>query len=374
MSKIRKISSAKIRKIQGGKDPTKLVEDFLVRRGFDPEECLQQRTSDIATWSVSLSEESELELTLEGVPRPLETTLYMGLNVCGVPLKDTTNFLQAALLVADTLIGAKLSVVNYDLVPSNHRCYTENMGSDMMDYYYELITRQKSMSLRRHHGRDGVRLLPVGVSVRNYRLNSDALRPVGKWRSDSADSWLRMLDRNHRRSDFRTLLSNAKGHRHRSSGPWSDGGPAAGLGLAGFCELSRQICRLAGLDRMDLLGHSVGGRFAASLAAIYPNRVNRLILADASGIKPPRPLKYYFKVALAKTGKYSERFHGPLGAKPKKRIYAQIASADYRNAGEMRNSFIKIVNEDIREILPKIKAKTLLLWGEDDLDTPLSSR
>ncbi len=144
MSKIRKISSAKIRKIQGGKDPTKLVEDFLVRRGYDPEECLQQRTSDIATWSVSISDEEELELTLEGVPRPLETTLYMGLNVCGVPLKNTDNFLQAALLVADTLIGAKLSVVNYDLVLSV-TVYTENMGGDMIDYYYELISRQKSV-------------------------------------------------------------------------------------------------------------------------------------------------------------------------------------------------------------------------------------
>lgn len=143
-SKIRKISQARIRKIAGGKDPTRLVEEFLVRRGFDPDECLQQRTNDNSTWSVPISEEEELEITLEGIPRPLETTVYMGVNVCGVPLKDTANFLQASLLVADTLIGAKLSIVNYDLVISV-TVYTENMGTDMVDYYYELLTRQKNV-------------------------------------------------------------------------------------------------------------------------------------------------------------------------------------------------------------------------------------
>jgi len=142
MSKIRKINSARIRKIAGGKDPARLIEEFLVRRGFDPDECLQQRTSDSATWSIPLSDEEELEITLEGMPRPLETTLYMGVNVCGVPLKDTANFLAGALVIADTLIGAKLSIVNYDLVLSI-TVYTENMGPDMVDYYYELITRQK---------------------------------------------------------------------------------------------------------------------------------------------------------------------------------------------------------------------------------------
>lgn len=143
MSKIRKIVPARIRKITGGKDPTRLVEEFMVRRGFDPDECLQQRTADISTWSVPLSDEEELEITLEGLTRPPETTLYMGLNVMGVPVKDTERFLASALLVADTLIGAKISLVNYDLVLSI-TVYTATMGSDEVDYYYELITRQKS--------------------------------------------------------------------------------------------------------------------------------------------------------------------------------------------------------------------------------------
>ena len=143
MSKVRKISQARIRKITGGKDPTRLVEEFMVRRGFDPDECLQQRTSDLAQWLVPLGDDEDLEITLEGLGRQLETTLYMGVNVLGIPIRDTHNFLYAALTVADTLIGAKLSIVNYDLVLSV-TSYTANMGVDEIDYYYELITRQKS--------------------------------------------------------------------------------------------------------------------------------------------------------------------------------------------------------------------------------------
>lgn len=113
-----------------------------MRRGFDPDECLQQRTADIATWSVPLSGEEELEISLEGLNRPAETTLYMGVNVLTVPIKDSSAVLAAALIVADTLIGAKISLVNYDLVLSV-TVYTANMGVDEVDYLYELLTRQK---------------------------------------------------------------------------------------------------------------------------------------------------------------------------------------------------------------------------------------
>jgi len=142
MTKVKKISPTRIKKITGGKDPTRLVEEFMIRRGFDPGECLQQRTSDIASWSISLSDEEELEISLEGLRQPAETTLYMGINVMSVPLKDCQNIMAAALTVADTLIGAKISLVNYDLVLSV-TVYTANLRTDEIDYMYEIITMQR---------------------------------------------------------------------------------------------------------------------------------------------------------------------------------------------------------------------------------------
>lgn len=142
MGKIRKMVPTRIRKITGGKDPARLVEEFMVRRGFDPDQCVQQRTSDLAQWLVPLGEDEDLEITLEGLNRPPETTLYMGLNIMAVPVRDTHKFMYAALTVADSLIAAKLSLVNYDLVLSI-TMYTINMRLDDVDYYYELITRQR---------------------------------------------------------------------------------------------------------------------------------------------------------------------------------------------------------------------------------------
>ena len=142
MGKVKKIAPARIRKILGGKEPSRLVEEFMARRGFDPVETLQQRTSELASWSVPLSDDEELEISLEGLNRPPETTLYMGVNVMAVPIRDCHNVLAAAMSVADTLIGAKLSLVNYDLVLSV-TIYTANMRLDEIDYIYELIMMQK---------------------------------------------------------------------------------------------------------------------------------------------------------------------------------------------------------------------------------------
>jgi pimeloyl-ACP methyl ester carboxylesterase len=48
-------------------------------------------------------------------------------------------------------------------------------------------------------------------------------------------------------------------------------------------------------------------------------------------------------------------------------------SEDYRNATPvMRDTLVRLVNEDLRHLLPNIKQPTLLIWGENDDSTPLS--
>ena len=50
----------------------------------------------------------------------------------------------------------------------------------------------------------------------------------------------------------------------------------------------------------------------------------------------------------------------------------RIASPDYLNAGPLRATFVAIVNEDLRPLLPAIKCPTLLVWGDQDEETPLA--
>ena len=127
------------------------------------------------------------------------------------------------------------------------------------------------------------------------------------------------------------------------------------------------------VERAVLLGHSFGGRVAIKLAAQHPQRVDRLILVDSAGIKPPRTPAYYLRVAAAKTLNLTGRtFPGLQQTALFKKAQSGLGSADYRRAGALRSTFVRVVNEDLRACLPLIHSPTLLIWGEKDRETPLS--
>jgi pimeloyl-ACP methyl ester carboxylesterase len=121
-----------------------------------------------------------------------------------------------------------------------------------------------------------------------------------------------------------------------------------------------------------LLGHSFGGR----VGLLYSSRhdVDKLLLVDAAGVKPRRPLKYYIKVYSFKTMKHLMRLvYGRSRAEEKlNAIRAKKGSADYAASSPiMRGVLSKVVNEDLKHVMPAIHASTLLIWGENDTATPL---
>jgi pimeloyl-ACP methyl ester carboxylesterase len=147
-----------------------------------------------------------------------------------------------------------------------------------------------------------------------------------------------------------------------------------------------------GIERAHFVGHSFGGRVGIVLANEHPERVAKLVLTDSAGIRPRRTLAYYLKVYSYKLlrvlaqrpSSTSDSSSSPpslplsgLIPKPVREwAAAQVAkrgSADYQQAsGTVRQSLVRVVNEDLRGLLPHIAAPTLLIWGENDADTPLS--
>ncbi len=130
------------------------------------------------------------------------------------------------------------------------------------------------------------------------------------------------------------------------------------------------------VPKATFIGHSHGGRVAIMLAARYPERVKRLILVDSAGIRSPRTLRYYLRVYFYKLAKRVIALPGIRRhqAVLRTRLMKFLGAEDYGNVtpGVMQGTFIRLVNEDLRPLLKHVKAPTLLIWGENDQDTPVS--
>ena len=136
-----------------------------------------------------------------------------------------------------------------------------------------------------------------------------------------------------------------------------------------------------GLGQVDVVGTSMGGAFAAAYAATYPDSVRRIVLLSPAGVVAPKQNEFMARVANGEL---------PLDIKDDA-SFADVLRLNFPNPPPMpepirrafveraidhREAFLKIV-EDLRpflvsgceELMPKIKAPALVLYGELDLLT-----
>lgn len=150
--------------------------------------------------------------------------------------------------------------------------------------------------------------------------------------------------------------------------------PPEPWGVEEYTRVIEALVEKEGIDRPALLGHSFGGRVGIVYASRHPE-VRKLILVDAAGVKPRRGFGYYRKVYTFKAGKWLlNTFLGKKKAQARiDAMRARRGSSDYAGASPMmRRILSRVVNEDLRHLMPAIKAPTLLIWGENDTATPLS--
>lgn len=109
-------------------------------------------------------------------------------------------------------------------------------------------------------------------------------------------------------------------------------------------------------------GHSFGGALGIYLAAEYPEYISKLIISGAS-----------FKRIPPSFSKISKAFKW-LPTRIKKLVYTVLfPESDLYKAPELEVNFRKIVQQDLSPLLKKIKTPTLILWGENDRQTPHSN-
>lgn len=104
-------------------------------------------------------------------------------------------------------------------------------------------------------------------------------------------------------------------------------------------------------------------------------KINKIVLIGSAGIINKKPLKLRIKIYSFKFCKkivqlkIIKRFFPNLLNKLKNKF----GSEDYKNASHiLKQSLVKLINEDLKDCMPNIKVPTLLIWGEKDTATPLS--
>ena len=136
-----------------------------------------------------------------------------------------------------------------------------------------------------------------------------------------------------------------------------------------YADFTLALLEALGIRETHLLGHSNGGRILLVLAS-RPREVRfgKLVFLDAAGVVPKKSAKKKLRAAVYKLGKaLLSPFPGALEAWRQRH-----GSADYRAASPvMRQTLVKLVNRDLRELMPAIPNPSLLIWGEKDADTPL---
>jgi pimeloyl-ACP methyl ester carboxylesterase len=132
----------------------------------------------------------------------------------------------------------------------------------------------------------------------------------------------------------------------------------------------RDLVDKAGLAGADLVGSSVGGSFAAEVAAIWPDKVRRLALIAPFGLydandPPADPWAQRADevpgLMTARPEVYKALKEAPAGANSVEWPIEQTRAAE-----AAARIFWPLGNTRLERRLPLIKAPTLVLWGEQD--------
>jgi pimeloyl-ACP methyl ester carboxylesterase len=127
------------------------------------------------------------------------------------------------------------------------------------------------------------------------------------------------------------------------------------------------------LDRVSIVGTSLGGWIAAEIAVAHPERVERLILVGAAGIKVDgverfdvflHPIEEVLRHLFHDPTRAAQLLPSELGPDVIVRAYAEAASL----ARLSWNPYL--YNPKLERRLRRVTARTLVIWGADDRFLP----
>lgn len=147
--------------------------------------------------------------------------------------------------------------------------------------------------------------------------------------------------------------------------------PPLDWGLTEYGQFVEKFSKKIDIKPYALLGHSNGGAISIFASGSGDTPPSKLVLIASSGVRSTDNLKKTIHKLLAKIAKLLI-FALPKNTqrKIKKKLYTRIGS-DYMVVEELQDVFKRIVSYDVLNDARKIKNPTLLIYGSNDLITPL---
>ncbi|MCL6593514.1 MAG: alpha/beta hydrolase [Alicyclobacillus sp.] len=119
-----------------------------------------------------------------------------------------------------------------------------------------------------------------------------------------------------------------------------------------------------GIDRVHLIGSSLGGWLAAELSVLQPQRVQKLVLSDAAGVRAPVPeAPDFFMIPSDDLPRWL--FAHPERVPPQPPLDPAVLVKNRTTAARFAWS-PRFYNPKLRHWLYRISAPTLLVWGQED--------
>jgi len=138
-------------------------------------------------------------------------------------------------------------------------------------------------------------------------------------------------------------------------------------GVDEFADFTVKLLDKLKVFPCHVVAHSFGGRVALLAASQRPELFGKLVLTGCAGLLP----KPTVKARLRRTA-YAV-FSRVANDALKNKLRDKFSSRDYKALSPgMKKTFVKVINQDLRGCLPQIRSSTLLIWGSEDQETPLS--
>jgi len=147
--------------------------------------------------------------------------------------------------------------------------------------------------------------------------------------------------------------------------------PEKAWGILDYAIFLDNFLKKINLGNLILVGHSFGGSVIIKYGSLN-KKVKKIILISSAGTRR-KSLRTVLCGVFAKIFKvfFNLPGLGVLKNKARRKLYKAIGSEDYINSRELKETYKKIIKEDLKEDLKRIKAETILIWGDKDKETPI---